>query len=134
MLASCASPGAPADGGAATVVEVVDGDTIVARFGDRSDTVRLIGIDTPSMDPMKSKTLDAHKALFEGDVAILESVDLSGVAEGRYELVALPLKISGADSSPVRAILRTLDHSSPWRFCPSTTSPTVWWRRILPTA
>ena len=47
MLASCASPGAPADGGAATVVEVVDGDTIVARFGDRSDTVRLIGIDTP---------------------------------------------------------------------------------------
>ena len=71
--------------------------------------LKLIGIDTPSMDPMKSKALDAHKALFEGDVAILESIDLSGVAEGRYELVALPLKISGADSSPVRAILRTLD-------------------------
>lgn len=71
--------------------------------------LKLIGIDTPSMDPMTSKTLDAHKALFAGGVAILESIDLSNVDEGRYELIALPLKIRGADSSPVRAILRTLD-------------------------
>jgi len=71
--------------------------------------VQLIGIDTPSMDPMTSKTLDAHKALFSGGVAILESIDLEGVDEGRYELIALPLKIRGADSSPVRAILRPLE-------------------------
>lgn len=74
-----------------------------------ADGLTLIGIDTPSMDPMTSKTLDAHKALSEGGVAILESIDLTGVDEGVYELIALPLRIGGGDSSPVRAILRTLD-------------------------
>lgn len=70
--------------------------------------LRLIGIDTPSVDPMSSKTLDAHKALLAGSVAILENLDLSRVAPGRYELIALPLKIVGADASPVRAVLREL--------------------------
>ena len=68
--------------------------------------LRLIGIDTPSVDPMTSKTMDAHRALFAGGVAILESVDLSAVPEGVYELIALPLRIAAADSSPVRAVLR----------------------------
>ncbi|MAG56215.1 MAG: hypothetical protein CMJ83_07995 [Planctomycetes bacterium] len=69
------------------------------------DGLTLIGIDTPSVDPMTSKTLDAHRALFGGGVAILESIDLSGVDEGVYRLIALPLRIAGADSSPVRAVL-----------------------------
>ena len=68
----------------------------------------LLGIDTPSVDPMTSKTLDAHKSLLSGGVAILEGIDLREVPEGRYELIALPLKIADGDASPVRAILRTL--------------------------
>ncbi len=32
----------------------------------------LVGMDTPSVDPFDSKTLDAHHALFRGGVAILE--------------------------------------------------------------
>ena len=43
-----------------------------------------------------------------GDVAILENLDLSDVPEGDYELIALPLRIVGCDSSPVRAVLREL--------------------------
>jgi arylformamidase len=39
-------------------------------------------------------------------MSIIEGVVLDGVAEGRYELIALPLRIEGADASPVRAILR----------------------------
>ena len=46
--------------------------------------------------------------LYRGGVAILENLDLSAVEPGDYELVALPLKIVGSDSSPVRAILREL--------------------------
>jgi arylformamidase len=69
---------------------------------------RLVGLDTPSVDPMTSKTLDAHKLLAASGVAILESLNLEPVAPGRYELIALPLRIAGADASPVRAILRTL--------------------------
>jgi len=68
--------------------------------------LRLIGIDTPSMDYADSKELEAHKILRAGNVALLENLDLTDVPEGDYELIALPLRILGSDSSPVRAILR----------------------------
>ena len=67
-----------------------------------------IGIDTPSVDPFESKELEAHQALARHDMANLEGLVLDGVAEGRYELIALPLRLAGADGSPVRAVLRTL--------------------------
>jgi arylformamidase len=70
--------------------------------------VRLVGIDTPSMDHADSKELDAHHVLHRGGVAILENLDLRAVPAGDYELIALPLRIVGGDSSPVRAILREL--------------------------
>jgi len=69
--------------------------------------VRLVGLDSPSMDPFTSKTLDAHKALWRGGVGILEGLDLDGVPPGVYELIALPLRLAGACASPVRAVLRT---------------------------
>ncbi|HEX4962724.1 MAG TPA: arylformamidase [Thermoanaerobaculia bacterium] len=69
----------------------------------------LVGMDTPSVDPFDSKTLDAHHALFRGGIAILEGLILDGVPEGTYELIALPLKLAGLDASPVRAVLRTLE-------------------------
>ena len=70
--------------------------------------VRLIGIDTPSVDPFDSKALEAHHAFARNDMAILEGLVLAGIEEGEYELIALPLRIKGADASPVRAVLRTL--------------------------
>ncbi|MBY0525925.1 MAG: cyclase family protein [Gemmataceae bacterium] len=70
--------------------------------------VKLIGIDTPSVDLFDSKDLPSHLALLERDMAILEGVVLRDVPAGMYELIALPLKLVGFDASPVRAILRTL--------------------------
>lgn len=70
--------------------------------------VRLIGIDTPSIDPATSKNLDAHKAIAKNDMAILEGIVLDHVEDGVYELIALPLKIEKADASPVRAVLRKI--------------------------
>ena len=67
--------------------------------------VRLFGTDAPSVDPMQSKTMDAHRTLLRGGVYILESLQLRDVPPGEYELIALPLKIA-LDASPVRAILR----------------------------
>jgi arylformamidase len=69
--------------------------------------VILLGLDVPSVDVLDSKTLPIHHALGRHGIAILESLDLSAVPEGEYELIALPLKIVGADGSPVRAVLRT---------------------------
>lgn len=68
----------------------------------------LVGIDTPSMDHAASKDLAGHHVLHRGGVAILENLDLTGVPVGDYELIALPLRLVGGDSSPVRAILREL--------------------------
>jgi arylformamidase len=80
---------------------------LAALLGERGAV--LVGMDTPSVDPFESKTLDAHHALFRGGVAILEGLVLDGVPEGIYELIALPLRLAGLDASPVRAVLRTVD-------------------------
>jgi arylformamidase len=65
----------------------------------------LLGTDAPSIDPLDSKTLEAHRALAAGRVAILENLVLSDVAAGEYTIIALPLRLVEADSSPVRAVL-----------------------------
>ncbi len=85
---------------AALSVELVDA---LASRG-----VHTIGIDTPSVDLQDSKDLPAHKAILRHDISILEGLVLRDVAPGRYELIALPLKLQGFDASPVRAVLRTL--------------------------
>jgi arylformamidase len=68
--------------------------------------VKLIGIDTPSIDLFDSKDLPSHHAVLRHDMAILEGLVLRDVPEGVYELIALPLKLVGFDASPVRAVLR----------------------------
>ena len=70
--------------------------------------VRLIGVDAPSLDPQDSKTMDAHQAVQAADMRILEGLVLDDVPPGDYELIALPLKLVGLDSSPVRAVLREM--------------------------
>jgi arylformamidase len=70
--------------------------------------VRLIGIDTPSLDPQESKTMDAHQRIRAHRMAILEGLVLDAVAPGDYELIALPLRFATLDASPVRAVLRPL--------------------------
>ena len=79
---------------------------VVARLRDGG--ALLIGTDTPSLDPQTSKTMDAHHEVLRGDMRILEGLVLDDVPPGRYELIALPLAIEGADASPVRAVLREL--------------------------
>ena len=69
----------------------------------------LLGLDSPSVDPFDSEELPVHKILYRCGIANLESLDLDGVPEGSYELIALPLRLVGRDASPVRAILRRLD-------------------------
>ena len=69
--------------------------------------VALVGINSPSLDPETSKTMDAHLAV-PHDMRILEGLVLDHVPPGDYELIALPLALAGLDASPVRAVLREL--------------------------
>ncbi len=70
--------------------------------------VLLVGIDTPSVDPATSAELSAHQQLLQHDLRVLENLVLDDVPPGDYELIALPLKLTHADASPVRAVLRAL--------------------------
>ena len=70
--------------------------------------VQLVGIDSASVDPADSKTLDSHQVLRRRGLRVLENLLLDEVPEGDYELIALPLKLTEADASPVRAVLREL--------------------------
>jgi arylformamidase len=80
-------------------------DTI-ERLTDRG--VVLVGIDSASIDPAASKTLDSHQVIRRRGLRVLENLMLDDVPEGDYELIALPLKLTTADASPVRAVLRAL--------------------------
>ena len=78
----------------------------VALLADRG--VVLIGIDSASIDPADSKALDSHQTIRLRGLRVLENLCLDEVPEGDYELIALPLKLTTADASPVRAVLREL--------------------------
>ncbi|AOG21608.1 arylformamidase [Acidovorax sp. RAC01] len=70
--------------------------------------VLLVGIDTASIDPADSKLLPSHQVIRRRGLRVLENLVLDHVPEGDYELIALPLRLSTADASPVRAVLRAL--------------------------
>jgi len=77
----------------------------VERLADAG--VRLVGIDTASIDPAESKDLPSHQVIRRRGLRVLENLVLDEVPEGDYELIALPLKLMTADASPVRAVLRS---------------------------
>lgn len=66
--------------------------------------VKLIGIDSPSIDPVDD-VLAAHHEAIDAGVVILENLRLLDVQARHYRLIALPLAIRGLEASPVRAIL-----------------------------
>jgi len=97
------------------VVGVQDGDSLTVLRERQRVRVRLVGIDTASIDPAASKTLDSHQVARRRGLRVLENLVLDQVVEGDYELIALPLKWMTADASPVRAVLRELAPQPPAR-------------------
>jgi arylformamidase len=67
--------------------------------------VKLLGLDLPSVDSVDAKVLVNHHALAAAGIAVVESLDLSEISAGIYHFSALPLRITGGDAAPVRAIL-----------------------------
>ena len=67
--------------------------------------IKLIGVDYLSVQRFRDPEPTTHRILLEAGTVIVEGLDLSNVAAGRYELVCLPLKLVGAEGAPARAIL-----------------------------
>ncbi|MDE4908650.1 cyclase family protein [Methanogenium marinum] len=77
-----------------------DAARLVATSG-----IRVIGIDTPSIESYRG-TGDVHRLILGAGIPVIEYLDLSGVSEGDYYMIALPLKITGGDGAPARVIVR----------------------------
>lgn len=78
-------------------------DASGARFLAES-RCKLVGIDTMSI-AIFDDPVGGHLPLLEAGIIVLEGIDLEGVEPGKYQLVALPLKLGGREGAPVRAIL-----------------------------
>ena len=71
--------------------------------------LRLLGVDAPSVDRRESTTLDVHRTLFAAGACNLENLDLRRVPNGEYTLLAFPLRVTGLDAAPVRAVLTSVE-------------------------
>jgi arylformamidase len=80
---------------------VADGAQLLVERG-----IRLVGVDYLSVEPFGSKQHPVHHVLLNANVTIIEGLNLSAVTAGDYELIALPLRLRGADGSPARVVLR----------------------------
>ena len=66
--------------------------------------IKVVGIDAASIGNHGANQV-IHRALLSADIPIIEGLDLSKVEPGRYFLMAQPLKISGVEAAPCRAVL-----------------------------
>jgi len=63
--------------------------------------IRIIGVETPSVNPARHDTV--HSALLGEEIVIVEALCGLEQLEGSFEFYAVPLKLKGRDGSPVRA-------------------------------
>lgn len=66
--------------------------------------IKGVGIDALSVE-RDQPNHETHEAFLKEGIAVLEGLNLKDIIEGEYFLVALPLKIKGAEGAPSRAIL-----------------------------
>lgn len=83
------------------VAIVADGAEYLVALG-----ARFVGVDYLSVEPYGSKDHLVHHTLLRANVAIVEGLNLTDVPAGDYELIALPMKLKGADGAPARVVLR----------------------------
>lgn len=81
----------------------------VALSGDAAEFLVSRGVDLVGIDYLSIAPIDdifpAHQILLKNEVVILEGINLTGIEPGLYELICLPIKLSGADGAPARAVL-----------------------------
>jgi arylformamidase len=67
--------------------------------------IGIVGLDYVAIDRYGDIECTSHKILLGGNIFILEGINLEAVPPGKYTLFCLPLKMKGAEASPVRAVL-----------------------------
>ena len=70
--------------------------------------VQTIGIDYLSIGGFEGNVMEVHNIILKAGIWVIEGLNLSKIIPGDYELICLPIKISGADGAPSRALLRAI--------------------------
>lgn len=70
--------------------------------------IKLVGVDYLSVEEYHSEGRPTHHTLLGAGIVVVEGLDLSGIPEGDYELLCLPLKLKDGDGAPARVFLREL--------------------------
>ena len=65
----------------------------------------LTGIDGLSI-AIAHELNETHQVLLKNEIVIVEVLNLTGIPEGNYEMICLPIKIEGAEAAPARVLLR----------------------------
>lgn len=68
--------------------------------------VRTVGVDYLSVGGYKRDGAETHRVLLGAGIWIIEGLRLQTIEPGDYEMICLPLLITGADGAPSRALLR----------------------------
>lgn len=66
--------------------------------------VKLVGTDYLSVATM-SENVPTHKTLLGAQIILVEGLNLYGIDHGTYQLICLPLRITGAEGAPARVVL-----------------------------
>jgi len=72
--------------------------------------VSVVGIDYLAVGSFKDRAnlIEVHKVLVGNGIWVIETINLSAVKAGRYEIICLPIKIQHGDAAQARAILRRI--------------------------
>lgn len=67
--------------------------------------ISCLGIDASGIEKYRAEAQPSHLKLFTAGIPIIEELtNLGSVPPGRFTFVGLPLRVEGADASPIRAI------------------------------
>jgi arylformamidase len=78
----------------------------VALDGDAAAFLRDAGVVCVGVDYLSVGKADAHHALLDAGICVIEGLALQHIAPGDYEMLCLPLKIVDSDGAPARVLLR----------------------------
>ena len=67
----------------------------------------MVGTDRLSVDDKQTSTFELHHLLLGAGCVIIEGLDLNAVADGSYEMIALPMRMIGVEASPARVLLQS---------------------------
>jgi arylformamidase len=98
-----------ADAGAAGAGEriLIRGRAVVTAAAARvfaASGLLLLGNESQTVGP-EDAPMEVHLILLGAGAVLLEGVRLGAVPQGRYRLIALPLRLEGCEGSPCRAVL-----------------------------